>query len=853
VQHIVQSFFSLPTFTAHFYTMKPISLVFALFLSISFVFAQDLQSPAQFLGYPVGAKYTRHHRVVEYFKSVAQAKPEMVKLEKYGETNEGRELLITIIASPENLKRVDQIRHNNLAMAGVLKDNTSETLTDAPAIVWLSYNVHGNETSSSEAAMLTLYTLVDPKNASSKEWLKNLIVIIDPCINPDGRDRYVNWFNSMVGMHANPEPLAREHVEPWPGGRSNHYNFDLNRDWAWQTQVESQQRLKKYNEWLPQVHVDYHEQGYDQPYYFAPAAEPYHELITQWQRDFQGLIGKSNASYFDKNGWLFFTKERFDLLYPSYGDTYPIYKGAIGMTFEQGGIRSGLAIVNKNGDTLTLTDRVMHHYTTGLSTIETSSKNQQRLLKEFKQFFTDNKSGKIGEYKTYVLTSKDENKLLAVKKLFDQNGIESGTISNKNFKGYNYFTGKEESFVDEGLHLAISSYQSNAVLAKVLMEPKTKLTDSNTYDITAWAIPFAYGIKTYAVKEKLEVNTNPQAASAITNQNASYGLLIPYTSLNAAKVLAYLLKNHVKVRYTTIPFSYQGKEYERGTLVVLKTSNGSVNWNEITNEACQKFHVQSVQVETGMMDKGADFGSSDVRVISTAPKVALISGEQSSSLGAGEIWQFFDQQLDYPVTLVNATDLGRFNLKNYQVLIVPDGNYKTLTDKVTTDKLKDFVKSGGKLIAIESAADQLAGADWGIKLKEDKTEDKNEYAALKKFADQERTALTGSIPGAIYKVDLDNTHPLAFGYPDFYYTLKQDSNLYDFMKEGWNVGVLKKEGYVTGFSGVKVKSKLKDGTLFGVQPMGAGSVIYLADNLMFRQFWENGKLLFCNAVFLAAQ
>jgi hypothetical protein len=853
VHHIVQSFFSLPTFTAHFYIMKPLSLVFVLFLSISFVVAQDLQSPAQFLGYPVGAKYTRHHRVVEYFKSVAQAKPEMVKLEKYGETNEGRELLITIIASPENLKRVDQIRHNNLAMAGVLNDNTSETLTDAPAIVWLSYNVHGNETSSSEAAMLTLYTLVDPKNVSSKEWLKNLIVIIDPCINPDGRDRYVNWFNSMVGMHANPEPLAREHVEPWPGGRSNHYNFDLNRDWAWQTQVESQQRLKKYNEWLPQVHVDYHEQGYDQPYYFAPAAEPYHELITQWQRDFQGLIGKSNASYFDKNGWLFFTKERFDLLYPSYGDTYPIYKGAIGMTFEQGGIRSGLAIVNKNGDTLTLTDRVMHHYTTGLSTIETSSKNQTRLLKEFKQFFTDNKSGKIGEYKTYVLTSKDENKLLAVKKLFDQNGIESGTISNKFFKGYNYFTGKEESYVDEGLHLAISTYQSNAVLAKVLLEPKTKLTDSNTYDITAWAIPFAYGIKTYAVKEKLEVNTDYKTASVIINQNSSYGLLIPYTSLNAAKVLAYLLKNNVKVRYATVPFNYHGKEYDRGTLVVLKTSNGFVNWNTITNEACTKYHIQSVPVETGMMDKGADFGSSDIRVISSAPKVALISGEQSSSLGAGEIWQFFDQQLDYPVTLVNANDLGRFNLKNYQVLIIPDGNYKTLTDKVTTDKLKDFVKSGGKLIAIESAADQLAGADWGIKLKEDKTEDKSEYASLKKFADQERSALTGSIPGAIYKVDLDNTHPLAFGYPDYYYTLKQDSNLYDFMKEGWNVGVLKKEGYITGFSGIKVKSKLKDGTLFGVQPMGAGSVIYLADNLMFRQFWENGKLLFCNAVFLAAQ
>ena len=833
--------------------MKPYSLIFGLLLLASFAIGQEVQSPAQFLGYAVGARYTRHHRVVEYFKSVAQARPDIVKLEKYGETNEGRELLITIIASPENLKRIEAIRRNNLNMAGVLKDKHAETISDAPAIVWLSYNVHGNETSSSEAAMLTLYTLTDPKNANSKEWLKNLVVILDPCINPDGRDRYVNWFNSMVGMHANPEPQAREHVEPWPGGRSNHYNFDLNRDWAWQTQVESQQRLKKYNEWLPQVHVDYHEQGFDQPYYFAPAAEPYHEVITQWQRDFQGLIGKSNASYFDKNGWLFFTKERFDLLYPSYGDTYPIYKGAIGMTFEQGGIRSGLAIVNKNGDTLTLTDRVMHHYTTGISTIETSAKNQQRLVKEFKQFFSDSKSGKVGEYKTYVLTSKDENKLLAIKKVLDQNGIESGTINNKSFKGYNYFTGKEESFVDEGLHLAISAYQSNAVLAKVLLEPKTKLADSNTYDITAWALPYAYGIKAYAVKEKLEVNTDTKPASVITVQNAEYGLLIPYTSLNSAKVLGNLLKNNVKVRYSTLPFTYNGKEYERGTLIVMKTSNAAVHWNAIVNEACQKYHVQPVAVETGMMDKGADFGSPDIRVISAAPKVALISGEQSSSLGAGEIWQFFDQQLDYPLTLVNANDLGRFNLKNYQVLIIPDGVYRTLTDKPTTDKLKDFVKAGGRLIAIESAADQLAGADWGIKLKEDKQEDKNEYAALKKFADQERNALTGSIPGAIYKVDLDNTHPLAFGYPDFYYTLKQDSNIYDFMKDGWNVGVLKKDAYVTGFSGVKVKSKLKDGTLFGVQQMGAGSVIYLADNLMFRQFWENGKLLFCNAVFLSGQ
>lgn len=848
---LMEGFSSLPTFTPHLSSMKQTAYTLLFLLVGNMALAQGLQSPDQFLGYPLGSKYTRHHKVVEYFKAVSAVKSEMVKVEKYGETNEGRELMISIIASPENLKRIEAIRLNNLQLAGVSKQNTA--LADAPAIVWLSYNVHGNETSSSEAAMKTLFALVDPNNSPTKEWLKNTVVIIDPCINPDGRDRYVNWFNSMVGVNANPDPQSREHIEPWPGGRSNHYNFDLNRDWAWQTQVESQQRIKKYQEWLPQVHVDYHEQGYDQPYYFAPAAEPFHDVITEWQRDFQGLIGKNNASYFDKNGWLFFTKERFDLLYPSYGDTYPIYKGAIGMTFEQGGIRSGLAILNKNGDTLTLADRVEHHYTTGISTLETSSKNQQRLLKEFKQFFDDSKAGKFGEYKTYVLTSKDENKLLSIKKLLTDNGIESGTLTNKGFKGYNYFNSKEETFVDEGLHLAISAYQPNAVLVKVLLEPKTKVSDSNTYDITAWSLPYAYGIQAYAVKEKLDVSVLALAASKIQTVHTNYGLIIPYTSLNAAKLMGHLLQKGVKIRYATTSFQYKGKTYPSGTLVILKTSNSKVDWNALTNEACLKFHIQADVVETGFMDKGADFGSTDMHVINSAPRVVLLSGEQTSSLGAGEIWQFFDQQLNYPLTLVNVNDFSRFNLKNYQVLIVPDGNYKTLMEKATTDKLKDFVRSGGKLIALESAAEQMAGTEWGFKLKEDKTEDKNEYAALKIYGDQERNALTSSIPGAIYKVDLDSTHPLAFGYPNFYYTLKKDDTIFEFLKEGWNVGVLKKNAYVTGFSGFKVKNKLKDGLLFGVQNLGAGSVVLMADNPMFRQFWENGKLMFCNALFFSGQ
>ncbi|MDZ4071262.1 MAG: M14 metallopeptidase family protein [Sediminibacterium sp.] len=828
-----------------------LSILVVLVLSIS-VTAQNVPSPETYLGYKVGTRYTRHHKIVEYFNTVAKARPDMVKIESYGQTNEGRELMLAFVSSPENMQRLEAIRLNNLRLAGTTKDRAAPIVENAPAIVWLSYNVHGNEPSSSEAALLMIHALVDPANSTTKEWLKNTVVVIDPCINPDGRDRYVNWFNSVVGKEMNAEPSSREHAEPWPGGRSNHYNFDLNRDWAWQTQVETQQRLKKYNAWLPQVHVDFHEQGYNEPYYFAPAAEPFHEVITPWQRDFQVLIGRNNASYFDKNGWLFFTKERFDLLYPSYGDTYPVYNGAIGMTYEQGGhSRGGLAVVNEDGDTLTLVDRATHHFTTGLSTVETASKHQQKLMNEFKKYFDDSRAGKIGEYKTYVLTSKDQNKLNAVIKLLDQNGIEWGTVSNKNFSGFNYFTGKQEAFADEGLHIAVSAAQPKAVLAKVLLEPRTVVTDSNTYDITTWSVPYAYGVKGYAVKEKLEVS-NDWKSTPVAPVIASYGLLIPYTSFNSAKVLAELLKQNVKVRFAEKPFKYGAKNYERGTLVVLKTSNSSVNWAAITNAACIKHNVQADVVETGFMDQGSDMGSPDVKMISSAPKVALLTGEGTSSLGAGEVWHFFDKQLDYPLTLINANDLGRANLKNFNVLIVPDGFIRALSEKVTSDRLKDFVRSGGKIVALENAVSLMA-SEWGLKQKTDKDDEKGEYLDVKKYGDRERSYLPNSIPGAIYKMDLDNTHPLGFGYPDFYYTLKQDATLYEFMKGGWNVGVLKKDAYVTGFAGYKVKSKLKDGMLFGVQDMGGGSVVYLSDNPLFRNFWENGKLLFSNAVFLAGQ
>ena len=840
------------------------TLIALFFVLASSVALAQVQSPDQFLGYKLGSRYTPHFKVVNYFKHISETAPQMVKLEQYGETNEGRPLLLAYVASSENASRLESIRMNNLRLAGMAMDKMAPNV-EGPAITWLSYNVHGNETSSSEAAMLMIYELVNPGNARTKEWLKNTVVIIDPCINPDGRDRYVNWFNGVVGKNADPQPFAREHSEPWPGGRSNHYYFDLNRDWAWQTQLETQHRIIKYNQWLPHVHVDFHEQGYNAPYYFAPAAEPFHDVITPWQREFQTIIGRNNAKYFDEKGWLYFTKERFDLFYPSYGDTYPTYKGAIGMTYEQGGhSRSGTAVINRDGDTLTLWDRLFHHFTTGMATVEITSLHANKLVSEFKKYFDKARSAPTGDYKAYIIKFDEGDRIERLKKLLDRNGIDWAYANTGNFSGFNYFSGKNENFKTETGDIVININQPHSNLINVLFERTSRLSDSATYDITAWSVPYVYGLETYGVNNYITGITKaaPTKPSPVESSAIAYAYAVKWDGLHSARFLSELIKRGVKVRYAQQPFYIKGKSFGKGTLLITRTSNAGSNSTLEKNvrEAAQIAGIEYTSIESGFVDKGFDIGSEKVRIIK-APKVGLVAGENISSLGMGEIWHFFDVQIQYPVNIIWINDLDRNTLKQIDVLILPNGNYRFFLEKNMNEALKDWVINGGKIIAMESVVVQMSRSDWGIKLKEtdDKKEAKKEdkkpdYSSLKRYENRDRDDIPNYNPGSIFKVELDNSHPLAFGYPEFYYTIKQDDNIYDFFKgDGWNVGYVKKDNFVTGFTGSKAKDRLKDGLLFGVQDMGRGSIIYLADNPLFRSFWENGKLLFANAIFLVGQ
>ena len=816
-------------------------LCFCVVYTISFA---QIQTPDRFLGYELGTRFTPHHQVVNYFNNVA-ANANNVKLQSYGKTYEGRPLLLAVISDPSNMSRLEEIRKNNLAIAN--GDKTID-LKKQPVIVWLSYGVHGNEANSTETAMKVLHTLVEAKETNIKEWLKNTVVILDPCLNPDGRDRYVNFYNTTVGTTPNADPLAREHQEPWPGGRSNHYYFDLNRDWVWQTQIESEQRLVQYHNWLPQIHVDFHEQSYNEPYYFAPAAEPIHQSVTAWQREFQVIVGKNNAKYFDQQGWKYFTKERFDLLYPSYGDTYPSYNGAIGMTYEQGGIRAGLAIVTADGDTLTLKDRISHHFTTSISTLETAAKNAEQLLSEFGKFF-DQSRVPSAPYKSFVVKADNLTRLKSLADLLRKNKITYAFGADRTLSGYNYDTKKVQQFKIERNDMVVNIAQQHGVMANVLFEPQTFVTDSNTYDITAWALPYVYGLNAFAVKESVSGAHQSMSDTKPTNTAVAkpYAWVLPWGDVFAAKTLIALQQKGIKVRVAEEEFTANGKTYMPGTLLIYSVENSkrSANLVEEMESVGKERGVNFAVLSSGYVEKGKDLGSNTYRLL-TQPKVAVLSGSTTSSLSLGEVWHFFEQDLSYPLTLLNTAAISELTVQKINTLIIPNGDYN---DKLA-EQLLPWIKSGGKLILLEDAIAAFAGKKpFDIKKK------KPELPAVTaskevNFAQKTREDYSTSITGAIYKVYLNKNNALAYGLGNHYYTLKSNTDIYEPLEKGANIGYLKPDSFTAGLVGAKAKQEMSSGLLYGLQEIEKGQVYYISTNPLFRMFWENGKQIMINGIFL---
>jgi len=834
-----------------------------------------LLTPRQFLGYELGTRFTPHAELLRYVDHVVRHSPGRMKQQRYGRTYENRPLELVYIASTGNMTNLEDIRRNNLRLAGL---ETGTAATKQPAVVWLSYNVHGNEAVSSEAVMQVLYDLADPQNQQVQQWLQNLVVIVDPCVNPDGRDRYAQWYNRVANQRPNSSPLSWEHHEPWPGGRYNHYYFDLNRDWAWQTQQESRQRIAVYNQWLPQVHADYHEMGPSAPYYFSPAAKPFHADLTEWQRKFQNIIGDYNRKVFDKNNWLYFTRETYDLFAPFYGDTWPSFNGAIGMTYEQGGGGpAGVSYAKADGDTLTLTQRIEHHHATSLATMQAASDRHEELIQQFQKFYTDARTKPKGEYKSYVLAgSSDPGQVRALTQYLDRQQISYGFAAKRSRQsGYNYTTGKTEAVQLEPRDVVISMYQPKSTLVKVLFEPQAQLEDSLTYDLTAWSLPYAFGLKGYALKGQVAtasasptvatvVQKGGKAAPAPTESQPAadrpYAYLARWNNLQDVRFLSRLMQQGVKMRVADEPFETEGQKYQRGTLIIPRTGNERLGtrFDQLVHAQADSAGVMVQAVQSGLSTTGGDLGSRSVRPLKM-PSVAILAGPGIDATAFGEVWHFFEQQVGYPVTVLGTDYFNSVPLSKFDVLVLPDGRYDDLLTERGLENVKTWVRGGGRLIALEGASRFLAGnKDFLLKTKPADTaatgKKANPYTALRRYADAEREEIGERVQGSVYRVQLDNTHPLAFGYGETYYALLRDIPNYRFLpKGGWNVGVLKKDSYASGFAGRRAQRALTDSFVLGTQDMGRGQVVYLGDNPLFRAFWQGGKLLFGNAVFIVGQ
>ena len=833
-------------------------IISVIFLNLINCNSQTIKSPGEFLGYELGTQFTFHQRAVDYFRYIAESSP-LAEYREYGVTYEGRVLGVCIVSSEENLSNLEEYRKNNLIKTGLSEGNF--TGKQIP-IIWLAYNIHGNESAGMETAMKTLYTLVTGSYPGSSDWLKTCIIIIDPCQNPDGRDMYTNRFRNAQNLIPNPDGKSAEHNQGWPIPRTNHYMFDLNRDWTWQTQAETVQRLAFYNQFMPQVHADFHEMGAESTFFFPPGAIPWHEVITPWQHEFHSLMGKGNATLFDEKSKLYFTKENFDLFCPSFGDTWPLFNGAIGFTYEQGGSgASGLAYKQESGDTLTLKKRIDGHFTASMATLKVSYENREKLISEFNKFFSDNTNKPSFQYKSIII--KGSNKKSDLEDLFQLLGKNQIKYSyagstGKKFKGFDYLANAEGEVTIEKGDILVSAYQPQSRFVQVLFEPDSKASDSLSYDLTAWALPYAYDLKAYALAEQIKPYDGKIDSEKIDFRTAiekPYGYVIQYEGFNVLKFISALHLKNIRSRYSLKPFTIGKTSFERGSFIITRGDNVGIEskLDKIVTDLADKLQVNITPLTSGLVDKGKDIGS-DYSPLKIKPKVALLSGEGTSSSAVGELWYFFERELNYPVSLIKTGNVNTTDLSDYDVLLITSGTYPTLKDTIVY-----YAKRGGRVVVFEKAISIFASEKSTSLFKAvetrtaeqkaaEKKEKSDDLALLKKFSDEGRHLLSDQSAGSIYKVTVDTTNPYGFGLGREWFLLMQ-AQPYPFLAKGNNIGYILENKPVSGFAGYKYQKQIKNTMVIGSETIGKGEVIYITDDPYFRAFWKSGRPLLWNVVF----
>ena len=797
-------------------------------------FDQNIPTPKSIIGHEVGEWHVTHDKLVEYMKSLAKAS-DRVTLENRGKTFEGRPLLLLTITSPENHQRIDEIREQHIKAT----NDASVDVSKDPIVVYQGYSIHGNEPSGSNASLAIAYYLAASLSDATENLLQNTVILFDPSFNPDGLQRFAYWANTNKSKNINPDSNDREYFEVWPRGRTNHYWFDMNRDWLPVQLPESRARIASFHKWLPNILTDHHEMGSNSTFFFQPGIPSRtHPLTPQKNQDLTKEIGAYHAKAFDKIGSQYYSEESYDDFYYGKGSTFPDINGGIGILFEQGSSR-GHAQETSNG-ILTFPFTIRNQYTAAMSTLK-AAKNMRVKILQYQQNFYEKSRKESSKAKAIVFGDhKDAAKSYHLAEVLKRHQIAIHELKS-DFRANGKQFKKEYSYI-------VPMNQKNQRLVKAMFDERKRFQDSLFYDVSAWTFNHSFGVD-YAENVSLS-NAGPEIKTldfkkGIVSENSTVGYLMPWNEYYTPKALNAILQKGLRAKVSMKNFKNGGVSYDYGTIHI-PVQNQKLNSQELYNflsEVAKESHLKIDGVTTGLND-GIDLGSNNFKNINL-PKVAMLVGSGVNVSDPGEIWHLFDQRYDMHVTKLDLIYFNRIDISKYNVLIAP--NSRNL-DKKSIEKLQSWVRNGGTLIGYRSAVKWL-NTNKFINIEFEKSSNDS----IKEVSFEAKSLKNGAqvIGGAIFEASIDRSHPINFGYKNDKIAMFRNTTL--FMradKKSFNNPIqYTNDPLLSGYISKENAKVIKNTVPFKVQPLGRGRVIVFTDNTNFRAFWYGTNKLLMNAIF----
>ena len=787
-------------------------------------FDQTIPKPSEVIGHEVGEWHVTHDKLVQYMYAIANSSDRVI-IEETGRTYENRPLLILKVSSPDNLKNLEKIKENHISLTNGKKISD---FTNMPTVVYQGFSVHGNEASGSNASLLGLYYLAASNETETLEILNNTVILYDPCLNPDGLQRFANWVNSNKNLIPNPDNNDREFSEVWPGGRTNHYWFDLNRDWLPVQLPESKARIKTFTDWLPNIVTDHHEMGTNSTFFFQPGVPSrVNPLIPNINQELTENIAKYHSEYLDKIGSLYYSKENYDDFYFGKGSTYPDINGSIGILFEQGSSRGHIQ-QSQNG-ILTFPFTIKNQLTTIISTLNAASSLRTQLLSYMNEFYikaldevNNSKINGIGFGNNYDKTSSFQ-----LAKILKSHKIDVYETNNKNHKYY------------------IPLKQKKSRLIKAMFETSTTFEDSLFYDVSAWTFPLAFNVNHEFLKKELDVVKSFDEPKGKVSGFSDYGYLIKPHDYNIPKLINSLQEKGIRLKSSSKSFKINSDYFDYGSLLipVVGQSISSKNIYDVLNTISNETGIDVYALKSGYEDN-IGFGSNSFTTIKK-PKIGLIVGSGVRAYDAGEIWHLFDTRYEIPITKIDIKNLNRVNLSQYTHVILPSYSGTDLS----TTKIQDFLKSGGNLIAYRSSINWLERNKF---INVDFI--KNDISA-KDVSFEDRSKFSGAqvVGGAIFETKIDKSHPINFGFHnDVLPTFRNNTIFMKPDKNSYNNPIKYTENpLLSGYISNDNLEILKQSVPFKIKRFTSGKIFLFTDNTNFRAFWYGTNRLLMNAIYMS--